>query len=140
MKEQQLLSWYSEQALPFLTQHAVERINTFDGDYRRLQRLLSDQSVVTVCFLGNSGIGKSTLLNALAAGGDQVLPSGGIGPLTAQATEVRFNDRPYFKVRYHPRTHLWRLGFALESFLGRRPPEQAEDFSQSPLRKGHSRF
>ena len=72
---------------------------------------------VTVCFLGNSGVGKSTLLNALAAGASQILPAGGIGPLTAQATEVRYSEEKCFHVVYHPKKNLWRLAFALEARL-----------------------
>jgi putative ribosome biogenesis GTPase RsgA len=42
----------------------------------------------TVCFVGGAGVGKSTLVNALVAGGDTVVTSGGVGPLTAQAIEI----------------------------------------------------
>lgn len=59
---------------------------THPADHARLKRLIGMPDCITVCFLGNSGIGKSTLLNAVAAGAEQVLPAGGIGPLTAQAT------------------------------------------------------
>ena len=62
-------------------------------------------------------MGKSTLLNALAAGASQILPAGGIGPLTAQATEVRYSEEKFFHVTYHPKKNLWRLAFALESRL-----------------------
>jgi GTP-binding protein EngB required for normal cell division len=88
-----------------------------ENDYDRLKRLLAESDKVTVCFLGSSGIGKSTLLNALAAGASQVLPAGGIGPLTAQATEVHYSDVPTFKVVYHPKKHLWKVAFALEQRL-----------------------
>ena len=47
------------------------------------------------------------------------MPSGGIGPLTAQATDVRFDEMPSFEVRYHKRNHFWRIGFALERELDR---------------------
>lgn len=117
MREQELLSWFEHHARPFFERNAKDRIAGLENDYARLKRLLTESDQVTVCFLGNSGIGKSTLLNALAAGADQILPAGGIGPLTAQATEVLYSPVPSFKVTYHPRNHLWQVAFALESRL-----------------------
>ena len=114
MNESRLLTWFDKSARPFLRKHAPERLETLENDHARLTRLLNQPDRVTVCFLGNSGIGKSTLLNALAAGADHVLPAGGIGPLTAQATEVRHSDAPMFRVTYHQRKHLWKVAFALE--------------------------
>ena len=109
-----ILDWYRATARPFLKQSAPDHLSALDNDAERLSRLLARPDHVTVCFLGHSGIGKSTLLNAVAAGRDQVLPAGGIGPLTAQATEVHFSEVPSFKVYYQTRAHLWRIAFALE--------------------------
>ncbi len=117
MKEKQLLEWYENHAKPFFETHAKERIAGFENDVERLNKLLLMPNTITVCFLGNSGVGKSTLLNAIAAGATQVLPAGGIGPLTAQATEVLYSEVPGFKVIYQPRNHLWRVAFALEQRL-----------------------
>lgn len=117
MKEIELLEWFEKSARPFLDRHAKDRLAALENDYERLKRLLAKPDKVTVCFLGSSGIGKSTLLNALAAGASQVLPAGGIGPLTAQATEVHYSDVPTFKVVYHPKKHLWKVAFALEQRL-----------------------
>jgi hypothetical protein len=39
--------------------------------------------------LGLTGVGKSSLLNAVIAPGPQVLPAGGVGPLTGAAVRVR---------------------------------------------------
>ncbi|WP_293395655.1 GTPase [Nevskia sp.] len=85
------MNWFDQQAKPFLSAHAPEKLPSLQSDYERLQRLIARPDHITVCFLGNSGVGKSTLLNALAADEAQVLPAGGIGPLTAQATEVLFD-------------------------------------------------
>ncbi len=117
MKPNEVLTWFDQSAKPFLEKHAPDRLEAVQADRQRLTRLLASRDEVTVCFLGNSGVGKSTLLNALAAGASQVLPAGGIGPLTAQATEVRFSEEKRFRVIYHPKSHLWRLAFALESRL-----------------------
>ncbi len=117
MREHALLKWFEQSARPFMDRNAKERLAALENDYKRLKGLLTETENVTVCFLGNSGIGKSTLLNALAAGDKQVLPAGGIGPLTAQATEVYYSEVPSFCVTYHTRNHLWKMAFALESRL-----------------------
>lgn len=83
-----LIAWYREKARPFLEKSAPEKLGALDSDATRLTSLTQATENITVCFLGHSGIGKSTLLNAIAAAEKQVLPAGGIGPLTAQATEV----------------------------------------------------
>ena len=114
MPEDKLLEWFDRSAKPFLAKHAPDRLAALENDYKRLKRLREQPDRITACFLGNSGIGKSTLLNALAAGAEHVLPAGGIGPLTAQATEVRYSETAMFRVTYHQRKHLWKVAFALE--------------------------
>jgi GTPase SAR1 family protein len=65
--------------------------------------------------LGASGVGKSTLINALVAGKELILPSGGVGPLTALAMEVRYGEVPSFEAEYHTARNLWQgIGFPLE--------------------------
>ena len=116
-RDQQLLDWFEHFAKPFLEVHAPTKLASIESEKIRLERLVRRVDEVTVCFLGNSGVGKSTLLNALAAGGNQILPAGGIGPLTALATEVSFTEKPCFKVTYHPKNKLWQMVFALEARL-----------------------
>ena len=113
------LQWFDQQAKPFLEAHAPGKLASLQSDYDRLKRIMARSDDVTVCFLGNSGVGKSTLLNALAADDAQVLPAGGIGPLTAQATEVHYSDVPVFRVSYHGKSRLWKVAFALEARLER---------------------
>ena len=119
MDHSRLLAWYDQYARPFLATHGNDRTASLDNDRDRLKRLLQQRDSITVCFVGNSGVGKSTLINAIAAGEKQVLPAGGIGPLTALATEIHFSATPSFSVVYHKRGKLMQLGFALERRLER---------------------
>jgi GTP-binding protein EngB required for normal cell division len=113
---QKLAAWYREQARPFLEKNAPERLLDFDRDCERLtQSSAYIGQELSVCFLGNSGVGKSTLINALVADGHTVVPSGGVGPLTAQALTVRHGVQPKIEVEYHGPGRLWQLVFGLES-------------------------
>ena len=48
----------------------------FEKDFARLSRSLESSEIeLSVCFLGNSGVGKSTLINAVIGGDRPVVPS-----------------------------------------------------------------
>lgn len=97
-----LQAWYRERIRPFLEEHASQRVEEFDRAMMRIEaqdRRATEE--LAICFLGDSGIGKSTLINALVAGDQIVLPAGGVGPLTALAMEVRHGAVPQFEAEYH---------------------------------------
>lgn len=110
-----LVSWYDSTCREFLVSTSQERATALDAVFDRLRRHQAQaEPELPVCFLGSSGVGKSTLLNGLVAGDISVLPQGGIGPLTAQATVVRFAQKRFFKATYQTARKLNNLLFALE--------------------------
>ncbi len=119
MKEGAVLSWW-ETHRGTLEKYDPSAVAAVDNDANRLRAILRRPEEIVVCVLGQAAVGKSTLLNALATGTDTVLPAGGIGPLTAIATELRYSPEPYFDVRYHDRKVLDGIRLALEGELRRR--------------------
>lgn len=111
-----LARWYEARARDFLLEHAPAKlVEELDADLVRLRAVQARvHEELDVCFLGVSGIGKSTLINALVAGKDVIVPSGGIGPLTALAMQVRHGAEPSLTAQYHKRGDLSRLLFVLE--------------------------
>lgn len=121
----ELADWYTNHVRPLLEQEEPNRLVDFDADLERLRTTReSRDEELAVCFLGVSGVGKSTLINALIAGGEMVLPSGGIGPLTAQALTVRKGAEPRFEAQYHPPKKLNKVLFVLERSIA--PDQEPE--------------
>ena len=112
-----LIEWYRHNAKSFLQKHLPpEKIAEFDRHCERLDRAnASFEEDLSVCFLGNSGVGKSTLINALVGSGQAVVPAGGVGPLTAQALTVRYGASPKIEAEYHGAERLNQLVFGLEN-------------------------
>jgi hypothetical protein len=105
--------WYRKVVRGLLERVDPKRTESADAECARLDSLEEAFSEeVSACFLGASGIGKSTLINALV--GESLLPQGGIGPLTAQALRVRYGEQAEFEVHYHSPVRVGRLAFALE--------------------------
>src|SRR5437762_3895518 len=107
-----LKEWFDSEARSFLEQYEADKVVELDQDLDRLLRTDRRASEeLAICFLGASGVGKSTLINALVAGQDNILPSGGIGPLTALAMQVRYSEEPRFEAEYQTAQALWQLAF-----------------------------
>jgi GTP-binding protein EngB required for normal cell division len=114
-----LLQWW-QACRPFFREHASEIVSQIDDDADRLAKLAAADQTFCVCVLGQSAVGKSTLLNAIVAGDNMILPAGGVGPLTALATEVRFSKESYLLVTYRTPKHLSGFRLQLEKELKRR--------------------
>jgi putative ribosome biogenesis GTPase RsgA len=66
---EQLISWYRQLVQPFLAKVESPKTAEFEQDVERLlARSKKIDEELVICFLGSSGVGKSTLINALVAG------------------------------------------------------------------------
>jgi GTP-binding protein EngB required for normal cell division len=134
----ELLEWFKNLARPFLAKTiAEEKLASFDKDCGRLEKNIKTiDTELAVCFLGSSGIGKSTLLNAILDGTQAVVPSGGVGPLTAQALVVRYSEKPRLEVEYQGPSQLIRTFFGLQQMYKTELGAPSKQEKSTPLIDG----
>jgi putative ribosome biogenesis GTPase RsgA len=70
-----ILAWW-ERSRGFFAEHMPSAVAQLNNEAARLTRLLARDEEVVVCALGSASVGKSTLLNAIVAGKNTVLPAG----------------------------------------------------------------
>jgi GTP-binding protein EngB required for normal cell division len=114
-----LQPWYRQIVRKFLERQQLhEKVASLDKDLKTLEEQARKiAKPIPVCFLGSSGVGKSTLINAVVAGNSFVVPSGGIGPLTARELRIEFGEQQMLSVGYHKPKQIWRLLFSLQQMF-----------------------
>jgi hypothetical protein len=113
-----LLELYDAEVRPLLDEHRVVSIDALDQMRAVLAQAIGRSPTLSVGFVGASQVGKSSIINALL--GQRVVPAGGIGPLTAQATTIAYRDVNALEVKYHGPEELDRLRRGLASYLKKR--------------------
>jgi predicted GTPase len=114
-------AWLKDEGRWFFERWDPDRLPTLKRMVREAKESLYPyRRDLPICCLGNAGVGKSTLINSLVDPVAQVVPQGGVGPLTAQATVVRYSDRPYLDAKYFGAQRLNQLTFALDRLSERR--------------------
>lgn len=117
---QRLTTWAAGTPWAMIKRWEPQRLSAIADACEELERMASaDRVDLAICFLGSAGVGKSTLINSLVDPKLQVVPQGGIGPLTAQATVVRYADQPYLHATYHGPRRVNQLVFALDRYCER---------------------
>ncbi|EAQ80601.1 dynamin family protein [Blastopirellula marina] len=112
--------WFRKKVKPFLLSEAPDRVVELEQELCKLEEWEKElHEPIGICFVGGAGVGKSTLINAIVAGSETVVPSGGVGPLTAQAIQISYADSPSFEAIYHSPANLWKIGFAIEGAIRR---------------------
>lgn len=117
-RARQLVELYQGRLRPWLTDYIKGDIVSLDQAAAVVMHALERKTRLAIGFVGESQVGKSSLINALL--GRSALPSGGIGPLTAQATQVRYAEEDSLEVAYHGRAQVRGMRLILERGLARK--------------------
>lgn len=112
--------WLRQRGRPFFERWDPTRVAVLEQLIAEVRATASPgRRELPICLLGNAGVGKSTLINALIDPLALLVPQGGVGPLTAQATVVRYALKPYMRATYHGARRLNQLVFALDRYCER---------------------
>jgi hypothetical protein len=133
-KAKMLLTLYDEELRDFLDRQSVQGLDGLDRQADTLRAALKRPPQVSIGFIGESQVGKSTLINAVLD--RHALPSGGIGPLTAQQTRIIHGAEDRLTVSYHGKGAINRLAFALAQNLLRRGNETIKRVDLTEIAKG----
>ncbi|MDB4988371.1 MAG: uncharacterized protein JWN04_3549 [Myxococcaceae bacterium] len=91
-------AWYRARLRPLLCTHAPDVVTLLDASMAKARPGDGRFTELRVGIIGEAGVGKSTLINALISERLPILPQGGVGPLTAAPIEVRHASQPYVRV------------------------------------------
>jgi hypothetical protein len=116
-KAVRLLTDYADFVRPEFERQQVSGVEALDAAAALVKAALDRSARLTVGFVGESQVGKSSIINALLD--RRALPSGGLGPLTASATRVRYGQDPTIEIEYHGKRQIQQLAFVLEAHLMR---------------------